>query len=168
MVETLTADIPDDLQDQIRQVLDRACDLERTLATAESCTGGLIASVLTDVDGSSHAFERGYVVYTNQAKTDMLGVPADLLDEHGAVSRPVAIAMADGALARSQAHAAFAVTGFAGPAGDDAEEGLVHFACAVRGRETLHREEHFGPIGRSGVRLACIRLAVDMFKEALE
>ncbi|WP_375262299.1 CinA family protein [Palleronia sp.] len=168
MVETLVTDIPDDLQVEIRQVLERACELERPLATAESCTGGLVASVLTDVDGSSHAFERGYVVYTRRAKSEVLGVPADMLEEHGAVSRPVALAMAEGALARSAAHAAFSVTGFAGPGGDDAEEGLVHFACAIRGRETLHREEHFGPIGRSGVRLACIRVAVEMFKEALE
>ena len=166
MVETLVTDIPDDLQDRIRKVLNLACDQERTLATAESCTGGLVASLFTDVEGSSHAFERGYVVYTDQAKTDMLGVPSDLLDQEGAVSRPVALAMAEGALAASNAHAVFSVTGFAGPAGD-AEEGLVHFACAVRGRETVHREEHFGSIGRSGVRLACMQVAVEMFEEAL-
>ncbi|SFG64345.1 nicotinamide-nucleotide amidase [Palleronia marisminoris] len=167
MVETLVTDIPDDLQDRIRKVLNLACDQERTLATAESCTGGLVASLFTDVQGSSHAFERGYVVYTDQAKTDMLGVPSDLLDQEGAVSRPVALAMAEGALAASSAHAVFSVTGFAGPAGD-AEEGLVHFACSVRGRGTVHREEHFGPIGRSGVRLACMRVAVEMFEEALK
>ncbi|QJR80459.1 CinA family protein [Alteromonas pelagimontana] len=166
MVETLVTDIPDDLQERICKVLNRACDDECTLATAESCTGGLIASLFTDVEGCSHAFERGYVVYTNKSKTDMLGVPSDMLDEHGAVSRPVAIAMAEGALAASNARAAFSVTGFAGPAGD-AEEGLVHFACAVRDRKTVHREEHFGPIGRSGVRLACIEVAIEMFEEAL-
>lgn len=168
MVETLVSDIPDDLQESILQVLDRACELERTLATAESCTGGLVASLFTDVEGSSHAFERGYVVYTNAAKTDMLGVPEDMLETHGAVSKPVAIAMAEGALARSRAHAAFSTTGFAGPGGDDAEEGLVHFACAIRDRETLHREEHFGPLGRGGVRVACVRVAAEMFKESLQ
>jgi len=167
MVETLVTDIPDALQDRIRQVLDRACGLERMLATAESCTGGLVASLFTDVEGSSHAFDRGYVVYTDRAKADMLGVPPDLLNRHGAVSRPVAIAMADGTLDRSAAHVAFSVTGLAGPAGG-AEEGLVHFGCAVRNRKTLHREEHFGSIGRSGVRLACLQVAVEMFEEGLE
>ena len=167
MTETLTADIPDDVQADILRVLERACELERTLATAESCTGGMVASLLTDVQGCSHAFERGYVAYTDAAKRDMLGVPAALLSEHGAVSKPVAIAMAEGALARSGADFAFAVTGFAGPAGD-AEEGLVHFACASRGREALHREAHYGAIGRGGVRLACLRVATEMFGEVLE
>lgn len=166
IVETLATDIPDDLQERILHVLERACDLERSIATAESCTGGLVASLFTDVEGCSHAFDRGFVVYSEAAKTGMLGVPADLLSEHGAVSRPVAIAMAEAALARSEAHSAFSVTGFAGPAGDN-EEGLVHFACATRGRATVHREEHFGTIGRSGVRLACLRVAIEMFEEAL-
>lgn len=168
IVETLATDIPDDLQERILHVLERACDLERLLATAESCTGGLVASLLTDVEGCSHAFERGYVVYTDNAKAEMLGVPPAMLSEHGAVSRPVAIAMAEGALAQSSAHSVFSVTGYAGPAAGDAEEGLVHFARATRGRETAHREEHFGPIGRSGVRLACLRVAIEMFEEAME
>lgn len=167
IVETLATDIPDDLQERILHVLERACDLERPLATAESCTGGLVASLFTDIDGCSHAFERGYVVYTNNAKTEMLGVPSAMISEHTAVSKPVAIAMAEGALARSDAHSAVSVTGYAGPAGD-AEEGLVHFARATRGRETAHREEHFGPIGRSGVRLACLRVAIEMFEEAMK
>ncbi len=127
----------------------------------------MVASLLTDVQGCSHAFERGYVSYTDKAKIDMLGVPADLLAEYGAVSMPVALAMAEGALERSGADLAFSVTGFAGPAGD-AEEGLVHFGCASRRRETLHREAHYGPIGRSGVRLACLGVAIEMFAEALE
>ena len=167
IVETLTAEVPEDLQESILHVLERACRLERKIATAESCTGGLVASLLTDVEGCSHAFERGYVSYTNEAKTDMLGVPPALLAEHGAVSKAVALAMAEGALEKSGADFAFAVTGFAGPA-RDSEEGLVHFACARRGGETLHREEHYGPIGRSGVRLACLRVAIEMFSEALE
>lgn len=167
MVETLTAEVPDHLQTRIRHVLERACEAERSLATAESCTGGLVASIFTDVEGCSRAFERGYVAYTEDAKTDMLGVGPDLLAEHGAVSRQVAIAMADGALARSGAHAALSVTGFAGAAGDN-EEGLVHFACAVQGRETMHREEHFGPIGRGAIRLACLQVATEMFEESLQ
>lgn len=167
IVETLTTDIPDDLQERILHVLERACDPERPIATAESCTGGLVASLFTDVDGCSHAFDRGFVVYSEKAKTQLLGVPEDLLSKHGAVSRPTAIAMAEGALARSEAHCAISVTGFAGPAGDN-EEGLVHFACATRGRGTVHREEHFGAIGRSGVRIACLRVAIELFEEALE
>ncbi len=168
MVETLAADISDDVQTRILGVLKRACDPERPLVTAESCTGGLLASVLTDVDGCSHAFERGFVVYTDDAKTEMLGVSPELLAECGAVARPVAIEMAEGALARSTAHCALSVTGFAGPAGDAGEEGLVHFACAVRGRQTRHRQEKFGAIGRGGVRHACLNVALEMFEEALE
>ncbi len=167
IVETLVTDIPDDLQERILHTLERAGADKRPLATAESCTGGLLASLFTDVEGYSGAFERGYVVYSTAAKTEMLGVPADLLDAHGAVSRPVAIAMAEGALRRSEAYAALSVTGYAGPGGDDAEEGLVHFACAASGRPTAHREEHFGAVGRSGVRLACIGVAVDLFMEAM-
>ncbi|WP_299815980.1 CinA family protein [uncultured Jannaschia sp.] len=165
MVETLTAEIPEDLQNRIHGILKEACERGRNLVTAESCTGGLIASLFTDVDGCSRAFERGYITYTDDAKADMLGVPRDMLDAHGAVSRPVAIAMAEGARTRSNAYCALSVTGFAGPAGDN-EEGLVHFGCAVEGRETMHREAHFGSLGRGGVRLACLRTAVEMFEEA--
>ena len=167
MVETLTAEISEDLQERIRRLLERACDPERPLATAESCTGGLIASLLTDIDGCSRAFARGYLAYTDDAKAEMLGVPKDLLATHGAVSRQVAIAMADGARAKSGAHSALSVTGFAGPAGEGQEEGLVHFACATKGRKTMHREAHFGPLGRGGVRLACLPVAVEMFEEGL-
>ena len=167
MARDLTADIPDEVEAAIFRLLSRACDLGRRLATAESCTGGMVASLLTDIEGCSHAFERAFVTYTDESKTELLGVPAELIARHGAVSAPVALAMAEGALERSSADFAFAVTGFAGPA-KDAEEGLVHFACAARGRETLHREAHYGPIGRSAVRLACLRVAIEMFDEVLE
>lgn len=166
MTETLSSDIPDEVQDRILRVLERACERGRRLATAESCTGGLVASLLTDVDGCAHAFERGYISYTNAAKEEMLGIPLALIEAHGAVSRPVAIAMAEGALARSGADVAFAVTGFAGRA-PDAEEGLVHFACAARDRQTIHREAHYGAIGRGAVRLECLRVAAEMFEETL-
>ncbi|EYD74793.1 C-terminal domain protein of CinA type S [Rubellimicrobium mesophilum DSM 19309] len=96
MTETLSSDIPDTLQDAIERLLRTACDADLSLATAESCTGGLLASLLTDVQGCSHAFERGFVVYTEKAKQEMLGVAADLLEKHGAVSEPVARAMAEG------------------------------------------------------------------------
>jgi nicotinamide-nucleotide amidase len=167
MTETLTADLPPEVEQAVERILRRACDAELRLATAESCTGGLLASLLTDVDGCSHAFERAFIVYTDEAKREMLGVGADLLERHGAVSQPVARAMAEGALARSRADIAIAVTGFAGPTKGNDEEGLVHFACARRGRPTVHREERFGPLGRGGVRLECLRTATEMLERAV-
>ena len=134
------------------------------LATAESCTGGMIASLLTDVRGVAHAFDRGFVTYSEESKTELLGIPAALIDAEGAVSRAVAVAMAEGALSRSSANIALAITGYADTGG---EPGLVHFACARNGRITAHREEHFGPIGRGGVRVAALAVAVEMMTEML-
>src|SRR3954452_20557908 len=111
MAEALDPAIPPELDRLAQAVLSRACDRELTLATAESCTGGLLASLLTDVPGMSHAFERGFVTYTNDAKHQMLGVPLAVLDGPGAVSKACAIAMAEGALANSGAHLAVSVTG---------------------------------------------------------
>ena len=162
--ETLSPVLPDTVEEATRRLLAKACERELSLATAESCTGGMLASLLTDVQGVAHAFDRGFVTYSEQAKIDMLGVPVDLLAKHGAVSRPVAIAMAEGALERSTANIALAVTGFADK-GD--EPGLVHFACARAGRRTHHREEHFGPIGRGATRVQCMRVAVEMMTEML-
>ena len=161
--ETLTADLPPQVEKAVERILLKACDADLRLATAESCTGGLLASLLTDVDGCSHAFERAFIVYTDEAKREMLGVDAALLERHGAVSEPVARAMAEGALERSHADVAIAVTGFAGPT-RRGEEGLVHFACARRGGPTAHREERFGPLGRGGVRLACLETATEMLE----
>ena len=162
--ETLSPVLPDAVEEAARRLLAKACERDLTLATAESCTGGLLASLLTDVQGVAHAFDRGFVTYSEESKTDMLGVPPDLIAVEGAVSRPVAIAMAEGALARSNANIALAVTGFA-DAGE--EPGLVHFACARAGRKTAHREAHFGPIGRGATRIACLRVAVEMMTEML-
>ena len=162
--ETLSPVLPDAVEEATRRLLAKACERELSLATAESCTGGMLASLLTDVQGVAHAFDRGFVTYSEQAKIDMLGVPPGLLAEHGAVSRAVAIAMAEGALERSAANIALAVTGFADK-GD--EPGLVHFACARAGRRTHHREEHFGPIGRGATRVQCMRVAVEMMTEML-
>ena len=108
------------------------------LATAESCTGGLIAAALTHVAGSSDVFDRGFVTYSNEAKADLLGVPMELIDRHGAVSEQVARAMAEGALARSRAGIAISVTGIAGPGGGSADKpvGLVWFGCATQFRNT--------------------------------
>jgi nicotinamide-nucleotide amidase len=159
--------LPDGIEAMTHRLLDEACDKELMLTTAESCTGGLLGSLFTDVQGASHAFERGFIVYSEEAKAELLGIPPALIEEHGAVSQAVAIAMADGALAHSRAHIALAVTGFAGKGGEDDEVGLVHFGCARRGRETRHREEHFGDIGRGPIRIACIRTALAMLGEAL-
>jgi nicotinamide-nucleotide amidase len=168
VTETLSTLLTDDVEAAVHRVLRTACDRGLRLATAESCTGGLVASLLTDVEGRSHAFDRGYVVYSDAAKTQVLGIPAELLAAQGAVSRAVAIAMAERALARSGADVAFAVTGFAGPAGDGDEEGLVHFACARRGGATAHREAHYGAVGRGPIRLECVKVATAMIQEMLD
>lgn len=167
MTETLSPALPDDIEALIEAVLKGAEDRDVALATAESCTGGLIASVLTDVEGRSHVFERGYVVYTDDAKADELAVPPRLIEQNGAVSEPVARAMAEGALRASGAGAAVAVTGFAGAAGPGDEPGLVHFAVAAAGAPTVHEEHHFGDIGRGPCRLECLRAALRMLAAAV-
>lgn len=138
------------------------------LATAESCTGGLIAGALTAVAGSSDVVERGFVTYTNESKTDMLGVPAALIAAHGAVSEPVARAMAEGALVRSPADLAVAVTGIAGPGGGSPEKpvGLVHLAAARRGAPTLHAR-HVFPGDRAAVREATVEAALRLIDRSI-
>lgn len=162
--ETLSPALPTELEDATRRLLTRACELELRLVTAESCTGGMLASLLTDVEGVSHAFERGFVTYSEDSKTDLLGVSAELLASKGAVSREVAVAMAEGALARSRAQLALAVTGFAG---GGEEPGLVHFACARAGRATQHQEIRFGDIGRGEVRIGTLAAAVALMERML-
>lgn len=134
------------------------------IATAESCTGGLIAGVLTEIGGSSDVVERGFVTYSNEAKTELIGVPAALIEAHGAVSREVALAMAAGALAHSRADIAAAVTGVAGPSGGSAAKpvGLVHVAVQRRGVAPVHCECRFGAIGRHEIRIATVDTAFDM------
>ncbi|MCT8974170.1 CinA family protein [Microbaculum marinisediminis] len=153
----------------------RAADLIDTLrrkglmvATAESCTGGLVAGFLTEIAGSSAVFDRGFVTYSNAAKTEVLGVPADLVAAHGAVSEPVARAMAEGAVRAARTDIAVAVTGIAGPGGGSAEKpiGLVHFAAARRNGPTIHRECRFGDLGRRQVRLESVGVALDLLTEA--
>lgn len=167
MTETLSPALPNDVEALVDAVLKAADQRGVSLATAESCTGGLVASVLTDVEGRSHVFERGYVVYTDDAKADELTVPPRLLERHGAVSEPVARAMAEGALRASGAGVALAVTGFAGPAGPDDEPGLVHFAVAPAGAPTVHEEHHFGDVGRGPCRIECLRVALRMLHSAV-
>ena len=141
----------------------------KRIATAESCTGGLIAALLTEIPGSSDVVERGFVTYSNDAKRESLGVSEDLLKQHGAVSEAVARAMAEGALLHSRADVAVSVTGFAGPGGGNPAKpiGLVHIAAARRGRATLHRECRFGDIGRSEVRLESVAMALALLRRAL-
>jgi len=139
------------------------------IATAESCTGGLIAALLTEVPGSSDVVERGFVTYSNEAKMELLGVPPATLDSVGAVSRETAIAMAAGALEHSLAQVAVAVTGVAGPGGGSAAKpvGLVHLCVQRAGRPPRHHESRYGDIGRSGIRLATVMTALDMLEAEL-
>ena len=157
-------------------LLDRAAALVRayaargwTLATAESCTGGLVAALLTEIPGSSAVVERGFVTYSNEAKADMLGVPADLIAAEGAVSEAVARAMAEGALAHSQGDVAVAVTGIAGPGGATATKpvGLVHFGLAVKDRPIVHWERRYGDLGRTAVRAHAVEDALSLLERAL-
>jgi len=137
------------------------------IATAESCTGGMVSAALTDIPGSSDAFERGFVTYSNEAKAELLGVPTALVVAHGAVSEQVARAMAEGALARSHATLAVAITGVAGPGGgtSDKPEGLVHFACARADRATAHARVEFGALGRETVRARSVVQALTMLRD---
>jgi nicotinamide-nucleotide amidase len=134
------------------------------IATAESCTGGLIGGLLTEIPGSSDVFERGFIVYTNRAKQDLLGVPGDLIADLGAVSEPVARMMAEGAVENSNAQLAVAVTGIAGPGGGTAMKpvGLVHIAACREGHSILHEAHRFGDIGRTEVRLKSVEAALSL------
>jgi nicotinamide-nucleotide amidase len=166
MAEALDPAIPDDVERLAQAVLQTACDHDLLLATAESCTGGLLASLLTDIPGKSHAFERGLVTYTDESKAELLGVPTAVLAREGAVSEACARAMAEGALRHSRAHLAVAITGYA-EGGPGQPAGLVHFACARRGGPTAHRCEGFGAVGRAQVRLQALRVALAMLDAAL-
>lgn len=157
------------LTDKATALLQSLRDARLMIATAESCTGGLIAGLLTEIAGSSDVVERGFVTYSNEAKNECLGVPADLIVEFGAVSEEVARAMAKGAVHRSRATISVAVTGVAGPGGGTTEKpvGLVHVAVARSGGETIHRRLELGDVGRSKVRMATITQALELVSEAL-
>jgi nicotinamide-nucleotide amidase len=160
---------PDDIDQLARHVLDLARASGVMVTTVESCTGGLVSGALTAIAGSSDVMDRGFVTYSNAAKTALVGVPEALIAEHGAVSAQVARAMAEGAAAASGPAVSVSVTGIAGPTGGSAQKpvGLVHFAVARPGGKTLQREERFGDLGREAVRLAAVRAALTLLAEAL-
>ena len=157
------------LTDAASGLLDRYREQNLRIAMAESCTGGLVAGLLTEIAGSSAVVERGFVTYSNEAKSDLLGVPTSLVAEHGAVSEAVARAMAEGALAASRADVAVAVTGVAGPGGGSEAKpvGLVHFGLAREGRPTRHLERRYADIGRSEIRLRAVADALALLDLAL-
>ncbi len=160
---------PSELLDAAKKLL---AELQRhalLIVTAESCTGGLLAGLLTEVPGASAMVERGFVTYSNVAKTELLGVDATLIQRYGAVSEEVARAMAEGALRNTPAHIAVSVTGIAGPDGGSPQRpvGLVYLAVAGKGQPTRTRECRFGNIGRREVRLASLREAISLTLEAV-
>ncbi len=149
-------------------VLDAARARGEMIATAESCTGGMVAAALTDIPGSSAVVERGFVTYTNAAKTEMLGVAETILAAHGAVSQEVARAMANGALERSHAGLAVSITGIAGPGGSEFKpEGRVCFGLAQTGHDCLSETVEFGALGRDAVRAAARDHALRLLHAAL-
>ena len=160
----------EDLQTAATVVLDTCRTRGLTLATAESCTGGLVAGALTEIAGSSAVVDRGFVTYSNEAKQQMLGVPADTLKQFGAVSRETAEAMARGALVHADVDVTVAITGIAGPGGGSKDKpvGLVHFACAARDGSLTHAEMRYGDIGRSLVRHKSVLQALAMLQALAE
>ncbi len=159
-----------DLVEDARALLELCRRKKLRIATAESCTGGLVAATLTDVAGSSDVIERGFVTYSNDAKQEMLGVAPEILERHGAVSRETARAMAAGAIAHAPVELAVSVTGIAGPQGATAEKpvGLVHFAAASRGGQLIDCERRYGDIGRTQVRRASVTQALALLRQVAE
>ncbi|MBY9067838.1 CinA family protein [Hyphomonas sp. WL0036] len=147
-------------------VLDDAERARLKIATAESCTGGLVAALLTEIPGSSSVVDRGFVTYSNKAKEEMLGVPGDVLADFGAVSEPVARMMAEGAMANSRANIAVSITGVAGPGGGTPMKpvGTVHIACARENRAIIHEMLQLGDIGRDAIRMASVETALNMIQ----
>jgi nicotinamide-nucleotide amidase len=158
-----------DMKDRAANVVKSYASRGLKIATAESCTGGLVAALLTEIAGSSAVVERGFVTYSNEAKSELIGVPAELIAAHGAVSEHVARAMAEGALAHSRADVTVAVTGIAGPTGATATKpvGLVHFGLCRKGSATVHLERRYGDLGREAVRRKAVEDALALLEQAL-
>jgi nicotinamide-nucleotide amidase len=159
--------LDDDIVEAARQLLDVCKRKNLLVATAESCTAGLVAGTLTEVPGTSSILDRGFITYSNEAKHEMLGVPRDILAKHGAVSRETAEAMARGVLGRSRVHLAVSVTGIAGPDGGSVQKpvGLVHFAAASHNGKIIAAEKRFGDVGRAEVRKRSVLQAFKMLHE---
>ncbi|UNE54712.1 CinA family protein [Bartonella machadoae] len=159
----------DSCEKQARNVLTACRQKSLLLTTVESCTGGLIAANLTNIAGSSDVLDCGFVVYSNEAKTRLVGVCAELIKTYGAVSKEVALAMAEGGLKYSHAGIAVSVTGIAGPGGACLNKpvGLVHFAVAYKNHKTLHKEMHFGNLDRKAIRYAAVENALKMILQSL-
>lgn len=157
-----------DLQHRVSKLLEKYRARNLRIATAESCTGGLVAGLLTSIAGSSDVVECGFVTYSNESKISMLGIPSQIIQRHGAVSRECAIAMVEGALKHSSADIAVSVTGIAGPGGGSAEKpvGLVHFACGQQDN-IKHRVEQFRDIGREQIRTAATEVALELLESQL-
>ncbi len=162
--------LDEELGDRATKLLELCKRKGLTVATAESCTGGLLAAALTNIAGSSAVIDRGFVTYTNESKQQMLGIPSAIIEQHGAVSRETAEAMASGALIHTPADLAASVTGIAGPTGATPGKpvGLVHFGAAARSGRAIHRERRFGDIGRSEVRRRSVLEAIAMLTELAE
>lgn len=159
---------PPDIEALAARIITSFAERGLTVATAESCTGGLIVGALTEIAGSSAVVDRSFITYSNRAKMDLLGVTSATLAGFGAVSRETALQMVAGALTRSGADLAVAVTGIAGPGGgsDEKPVGLVHIAARSRRGILLHKEMRYGDLGREGIRLATVRTALEMLREA--
>lgn len=157
------------LMNKAMLLLDDARAARLKIATAESCTGGLLGGLFTEIAGSSDVFERGFVTYSNRAKADVLGVAGDILADYGAVSEPVARMMAEGALEQSRANISIAITGIAGPGGGTPMKpvGTVHFGCARENRAVIHEMRQFGDIGRSEVRRLSLDVALDLIAQQI-
>lgn len=159
----------DPLIARAQRLIERYRDAGLMLATAESCTGGLVAAMLTEIPGSSSVVERGFVTYANEAKNEALGVPMDMIRTHGAVSAQVAVAMAEGALRHSRADVTVSITGVAGPGGgsDEKPVGLVQFAAARKGQATVRLEKRFEDLGRAYIRRRAVETAFDLLEAQL-
>ncbi|MFZ5669788.1 MAG: CinA family protein [Pseudomonadota bacterium] len=160
---------PPEVETHARLLIDEVRERRLRLVTAESCTGGLVAASICAIPGASDVFERGFVTYTNRAKSEMLGVPGDLIADVGAVSEAVARMMAEGALENSNAHIAVAVTGVAGPGGGSPMKpvGTVHLATARSTGGIRHRHEVFDGPGRGDIQMAAVAAALQMMRKAI-
>jgi len=157
---------PDRIRNLALLVMDEAMERRVKIATAESCTGGLLAGLFTEFAGSSKVLERGFVTYSNQAKAEMLGVAGDVIADYGAVSEPVARLMAEGAMEQSRANLAISITGIAGPGGGTPMKpvGTVHIACARENKAMMHEMLMLGDIGRYDVRMQTLEAALNMIR----